>query len=98
MFSNCDYKCHRRQTEACDIHVDAKIYEDGDIISKSLREVLLTIELLHRGSVVSLVTAAENLDDSGRYETRLRGILDALEDVTTDERVRFLVMGGELSF
>lgn len=77
---------------------DDTIYEDGGIISKSSRMVQVIIELLHRGIVVSLVTAAGYPDNPGRYEERLRGILDALEDVTMEERARFLVMGGECNY
>lgn len=77
---------------------DDTIYEDGGTISKSSRMVQVIVELLRRGIVVSLVTAAGYPGNPGRYEERLRGILDALEDVTMQERARFLVMGGECNY
>ncbi|KAG6958708.1 hypothetical protein JG688_00010398 [Phytophthora aleatoria] len=77
---------------------DDTIYEDGGTISKSSRMVQVIVELLRRGVVVSLVTAAGYPGNPGRYEERLRGILDALEDVTMEERARFLVMGGECNY
>ncbi|KAG7397100.1 IMP 5'-nucleotidase [Phytophthora boehmeriae] len=77
---------------------DDTIYEDGGSISKSSRMVQVIVQLLRRGIVVSLVTAAGYPGNPGRYEQRLRGILDALEDVTMEERARFLVMGGECNY
>ncbi|KAK1928815.1 IMP-specific 5'-nucleotidase 1 [Phytophthora citrophthora] len=77
---------------------DDTIYEDGGTISKSSRMVQIIVELLRRGIVVSLVTAAGYPGNPGRYEERLRGILDALQDVTMEERARFLVMGGECNY
>ncbi|KUF93526.1 IMP-specific 5'-nucleotidase 1 [Phytophthora nicotianae] len=77
---------------------DDTIYEDGGTISKSSRMVQVIVELLRRGVVVSLVTAAGYPGNPGRYEERLRGILEALEDVTMEERARFLVMGGECNY
>ncbi|CEG48501.1 protein [Plasmopara halstedii] len=77
---------------------DDTIYEDGGIITKSSKMVHVIVELLHRGIVVSLVTAAGYPGNPGRYEERLRGILDTLEDVSMEERARFLVMGGECNY
>ncbi|KAL3660310.1 hypothetical protein V7S43_014837 [Phytophthora oleae] len=77
---------------------DDTIYEDGGTISKSSRMVQIIVELLRRGVVVSLVTAAGYPGNPGRYEQRLRGILDALQEVTMEERARFLVMGGECNY
>ncbi|KAG7392018.1 IMP 5'-nucleotidase [Phytophthora pseudosyringae] len=77
---------------------DDTIYEDGGTISKSSRMVRVIVELLRRGVVVSLVTAAGYPGNPGRYEQRLRGILDALAEVTMEERARFLVMGGECNY
>ncbi|OWZ20209.1 IMP-specific 5'-nucleotidase [Phytophthora megakarya] len=77
---------------------DDTIYEDGGSISKSSRMVQIIVELLRRGVVVSLVTAAGYPGNPGRYEQRLRGILDALGEVTMEERARFLVMGGECNY
>ncbi|POM77388.1 IMP-specific 5'-nucleotidase [Phytophthora palmivora] len=77
---------------------DDTIYEDGGSISKSSRMVQIIVELLRRGVVVSLVTAAGYPGNPGRYEQRLRGILDALQEVTMEERARFLVMGGECNY
>lgn len=77
---------------------DDTIYEDGGSISKSSRMVHVITELLRRGVVVSLVTAAGYPGNPGRYEQRLRGILDALEELSMEERARFLVMGGECNY
>lgn len=77
---------------------DDTIYEDGGTISKSSRMVQIIVELLRRGVVVSLVTAAGYPGNPQRYEQRLRGILDALQEVTMEERARFLVMGGECNY
>lgn len=77
---------------------DDTIYEDGGTISKSSRMVQIIMELLQRGVVVSLVTAAGYPGNPGRYEQRLRGILDALEELSMEERARFLVMGGECNY
>lgn len=77
---------------------DDTIYEDGGTISKTHRMVQIIVGLLHRGLVVSLVTAAGYPGKPERYEARLRGILDALEDLTPDQRARFLVMGGECNY
>ncbi|KAH7482376.1 hypothetical protein PRIC1_006765 [Phytophthora ramorum] len=77
---------------------DDTIYEDGGSISKSSRMVQIIVQLLQRGVVVSLVTAAGYPGNPGRYEQRLRGILDALKDLTLEERARFLVMGGECNY
>ncbi|KAG6611105.1 IMP-specific 5'-nucleotidase [Phytophthora cinnamomi] len=77
---------------------DDTIYEDGGSISKSSRMVQIIVQLLRRGVVVSLVTAAGYPGNPGRYEQRLRGILDALEELTKEERARFLVMGGECNY
>lgn len=77
---------------------DDTIYEDGGTISKTSHMVEVIVGLLHRGLVVSLVTAAGYPGKPERYEARLRGILDALEDLTPDQRARFLVMGGECNY
>jgi IMP and pyridine-specific 5'-nucleotidase len=77
---------------------DDTIYEDGGTISKSSRMVQIIMELLQRGVVVSLVTAAGYPGNPGRYEQRLRGILEALEELSMEERARFLVMGGECNY
>ncbi|KAE9030890.1 hypothetical protein PR002_g9774 [Phytophthora rubi] len=77
---------------------DDTIYEDGGSISKSSRMVQIIVQLLRRGVVVSLVTAAGYPGKPQRYEQRLRGILDALEELTMEERARFLVMGGECNY
>ncbi|TMW58503.1 hypothetical protein Poli38472_010062 [Pythium oligandrum] len=77
---------------------DDTIYEDGGSISATSRMVTIIVELLRRGLVVSLVTAAGYPGNPGRYEERLRGILDALESCTKEERARFLVMGGECNY
>ncbi|RLN95938.1 hypothetical protein BBJ28_00020922, partial [Nothophytophthora sp. Chile5] len=50
------------------------------------------------GVVVSLVTAAGYPGKPQRYEQRLRGILDALAELSKEERARFLVMGGECNY
>jgi IMP and pyridine-specific 5'-nucleotidase len=60
--------------------------------------VIVIVELLKRGIVVSLVTAAGYPGKPERYEERLRGILDALEALSAEERARFLVMGGECNY
>lgn len=77
---------------------DDTIYEDGGTISKTSRMVQIIVGLLHRGLVVSLVTAAGYPGAPEKYEARLRGILEALEDLTPDQRARFLVMGGECNY
>lgn len=77
---------------------DDTIYEDGGIINSSSRMVKIIVELLKRGIVVSLVTAAGYPGKPERYEERLRGILDALEELSPEERARFLVMGGECNY
>jgi IMP and pyridine-specific 5'-nucleotidase len=77
---------------------DDTIYEDGGTISATSGMVKVIVELLRRGVVVSLVTAAGYPGNPGRYEERLRGILDALESCTKEERARFLVMGGECNY
>ncbi|TDH70523.1 hypothetical protein CCR75_002827 [Bremia lactucae] len=77
---------------------DDTIYEDGGSISQSSRMVQVIVELLRRGIVVSLVTAAGYPGNPERYEQRLCGILEALENVTIEERARFLVMGGECNY
>lgn len=77
---------------------DDTIYEDGGIINSSSKMVMIIVELLKRGIVVSLVTAAGYPGKPERYEERLRGILDALEELSPEERARFLVMGGECNY
>lgn len=77
---------------------DDTIYEDGGVIHSSSRMVRVIVELLSRGIVVSLVTAAGYPGTPERYEERLRGILDALELLPAEHRARFLVMGGECNY
>ncbi|CAH0485831.1 unnamed protein product [Peronospora farinosa] len=77
---------------------DDTIYEDGGTVSKSSKMVHIVVELLRRGVVVSLVTAAGYPGNPERYEQRLCGILDALAELTSEERARFLVMGGECNY
>ncbi|CAH0481969.1 unnamed protein product [Peronospora belbahrii] len=77
---------------------DDTIYEDGGSISKSSEMVQIVVELLRRGIVVSLVTAAGYPGNPARYEQRLGGILDALAELKSEERARFLVMGGECNY
>ncbi|CAI5747048.1 unnamed protein product [Peronospora destructor] len=77
---------------------DDTIYEDGGTVRKSSTMVQIVVELLRRGVVVSLVTAAGYPGNPERYEQRLCGILDALAELTSDERARFLVMGGECNY
>uniref|UniRef100_M4BE62 IMP-specific 5'-nucleotidase 1 n=1 Tax=Hyaloperonospora arabidopsidis (strain Emoy2) TaxID=559515 RepID=M4BE62_HYAAE len=77
---------------------DDTIYEDGGSIRQTSRMVQIIVELLQRGIVVSLVTAAGYPGNPGRYEQRLRGILDALAELSSEERARFLVMGGECNY
>lgn len=77
---------------------DDTIYEDGGTISANMGMVSIIVNLLKRGIVVSLVTAAGYPGNPGRYEQRLRGILDGLEALRPEERARFLVMGGECNY
>lgn len=77
---------------------DDTIYEDGGIISANSGMVTMIVELLRRGVVVSLVTAAGYPGHPERYEQRLRGVLERLETCTKEERARFLVMGGECNY
>uniref|UniRef100_K3X834 IMP-specific 5'-nucleotidase 1 n=1 Tax=Globisporangium ultimum (strain ATCC 200006 / CBS 805.95 / DAOM BR144) TaxID=431595 RepID=K3X834_GLOUD len=77
---------------------DDTIYEDGGVIHSASKMVIVIVELLKRGIVVSLVTAAGYPGKPERYEERLRGILDALEALSAEERARFLVMGGECNY
>lgn len=77
---------------------DDTIYEDGGVIHSSSKMVRIIVEFLKRGIVVSLVTAAGYPGKPERYEERLRGILDALEELSAEERARFLVMGGECNY
>ncbi|KAI9914095.1 hypothetical protein PsorP6_005946 [Peronosclerospora sorghi] len=80
------------------LDADDTIYEDGGSINKSSRIVQIVVELIRRGIVVSLLTAAGYPGNPSRYEQRLRGILEALADLTSEERARFLVMGGECNY
>ncbi|DAZ96401.1 TPA: hypothetical protein N0F65_012482 [Lagenidium giganteum] len=77
---------------------DDTIYEDGGTISANSGMVSIIVQLLQRGLVVSLVTAAGYPNGAAKYEQRLRGILEGLEPLTTEERARFLVMGGECNY
>ncbi|KAJ0409276.1 hypothetical protein P43SY_006773 [Pythium insidiosum] len=77
---------------------DDTIYEDGGSIKATSGMVSIVVNLLQRGLVVSLVTAAGYPGKPERYEQRLRGILDGLESCTKEERARFLVMGGECNY
>ncbi|ETV66923.1 hypothetical protein, variant [Aphanomyces astaci] len=77
---------------------DDTIYEDGGSISESSDMVTVIVELLKKGKVVSLVTAAGYPGEPQRYEARLRGILDALAKLPEDAQSRFLVMGGECNY
>ncbi|KAI9895861.1 hypothetical protein PsorP6_019407 [Peronosclerospora sorghi] len=49
-------------------------------------------------STISLLTAAGYPGNPSRYEQRLRGILEALADLTSEERPIFLVMGGDCNY
>ncbi|TYZ66603.1 hypothetical protein PybrP1_008123 [[Pythium] brassicae (nom. inval.)] len=77
---------------------DDTIYEDGGVIHAASKMVRVVVELLSRGIVVSLVTAAGYPGAPARYEERLRGILDALAPLPPEQRARFFVMGGECNY
>ncbi|OQR95712.1 IMP-specific 5'-nucleotidase [Thraustotheca clavata] len=77
---------------------DDTIYEDGGTISADSEMLKVIVELLKKGIIVSLVTAAGYPGEPHRYEARLRGILEALEVLTPEQRSRFLVMGGECNY
>ncbi|ETV91144.1 hypothetical protein H310_14156 [Aphanomyces invadans] len=77
---------------------DDTIYADGGSISESSDMVTVIVELLKKGLVVSLVTAAGYPGEPQRYEARLRGILDALAKLPDECQARFLVMGGECNY
>ncbi|KAI9905107.1 hypothetical protein PsorP6_018537 [Peronosclerospora sorghi] len=82
------------------LDADDTIYENGGSINRSSRIVQINVELIRRGILVSLFTAAGYPGNPSRYEQRLRGILEALADLTSEERARFLVKGRrvQLSF
>ncbi|KAI9910987.1 hypothetical protein PsorP6_010899 [Peronosclerospora sorghi] len=77
---------------------DDTIYEDGESINKSSKIVQIDVELIRRGIVVSLLTAACYPGNPSRYEQSLCVILEALADLTIKELPRFLVMGGECNY
>lgn len=58
----------------------------------------IIVELLKRGIVVSLVTAAGYPNEPERYEQRLKGILEAIQTLPPTLIQRFLVMGGECNY
>ncbi|KAI9910806.1 hypothetical protein PsorP6_010092 [Peronosclerospora sorghi] len=92
IYQRRDYERNRWETEALTLGADDTIYEDGGSINKSSRI------LIRRGIVVSLLIAASFPGNSSRYEQRLRGILEALADLTCEERPRFLVVGRECNY
>ena len=58
---------------------DDTIYEDGGSVSPGSKMVDIIVRLLRAGIVVSLVTAAGYPGKVERFETRLRGLLDAFQ-------------------
>lgn len=81
---------------------DVTLYEDGMSLTPENPVVGRLLKLLQNDIHVGIVTAAGYSEISGeKYEVRLKGLIDAINDtdtLTKSQKENLLVMGGESNF
>lgn len=81
---------------------DVTLYEDGMSLTPDNPVVVRLLKLLESDIYVGIVTAAGYSETSGeKYEVRLKGLIDAINEsttLTTSQKENLLVMGGESNF
>jgi IMP and pyridine-specific 5'-nucleotidase len=76
------------------------LYDDGTSFTDSSPLIPLLITLMRAGMTVAIVTAAGYPGDAGKYEERLRGLLNMFQKHNLSEKLleRFYVLGGECNY
>ncbi|KAI8355480.1 IMP-specific 5-nucleotidase [Mortierella sp. GBAus27b] len=79
---------------------DMTLYDDGTSFTDSSPLIPLLITLMRAGMTVAIVTAAGYPGDAGKYEERLRGLLNMFQKHNLSEKLleRFYVLGGECNY
>lgn len=82
------------------LDADGTLYADGQHIEQDNAMIGQIISLMISGVHVAIVTAAGYPGDAGRFEMRVKGLLDAFRSLRLDSEVlgRFHIIGGECNY
>lgn len=79
---------------------DVTLYDDGASLNSDNPVIPRLIHFLSHNISIGIVTAA-GYTDASKYHSRLHGLLDAIKSspaLTTDQKHKLIVMGGESNF